>query len=158
MKLKLEFKELGDESNEETILTEYDVKSGQIVMKSKRPALLMSSTSWTEDEDFNLLFEALEKYDQKVKDHQQWPQIVCAVTGKGPLKRYYRQKILSKNFSAVKVIFPWLSPQDYPKFVAVCDLGISLHKSSSNLDLPMKVVDMFGCCLPVCAFDYQWFV
>uniref|UniRef100_A0A2R8ZEE1 Glycosyl transferase family 1 domain-containing protein n=1 Tax=Pan paniscus TaxID=9597 RepID=A0A2R8ZEE1_PANPA len=83
-----------------------DAGSGLVMRLHERPALLVSSTGWTE------------KFEQLTLDGHNLPSLVCVITGS-------------------------------------VDLGVCLHTSSSGLDLPMKVVDMFGCCLPVCAVNFK---
>lgn len=124
-----------------------------LLMKEDRPAVIISSTSWTEDENFGILLEALRNYDDKASESH--PNLLCIITGRGPLKDFYQRIIQDLNLKKVQFALPWLESGDYPRVLASGDVGVSLHTSSSNLDLPMKVLDMFGCCLPVCAFKFD---
>ncbi|XP_059288310.1 UDP-glycosyltransferase TURAN isoform X2 [Lycium ferocissimum] len=145
-----------------------------ISLKWNRPALIVSSTSWTPDEDFSILLEAALMYDrrvsallneddlkredvfwQEIKGGKQYPRLLFIITGKGPEKEKYEQKIAKLNLKRVAFRTMWLEPEDYPLLLGSADLGVCLHTSSSGLDLPMKVVDMFGCGLPVCAVSYS---
>lgn len=146
-----------DESEElESTALTIKLKDGTVMYKPKRMAILVSSTSWTADEDFSILLKALKVYDRKaIKQSEKFPFLLCIITGKGPQKEEYMKQIKVLNFSKVDVITPWLEIQDYPLVLAAADLGVSLHLSSSGLDLPMKVVDMFGCGLPVCAKSFK---
>ncbi|XP_059156816.1 chitobiosyldiphosphodolichol beta-mannosyltransferase-like [Physella acuta] len=129
-------------------------KDNKICKASDRPALLVSSTSWTEDEDFGILLEALTEYDSSDLEASYFPNIVCVITGKGPQKEMYSKKIEERSWNRVQFCLPWLAAEDYPLMLGSADIGVCLHKSSSGLDLPMKVVDMFGCGLPVCALNF----
>ncbi|KAK7111149.1 chitobiosyldiphosphodolichol beta-mannosyltransferase-like [Littorina saxatilis] len=135
-----------------TAFTRCDGK-GVISRVKNRPVLLVSSTSWTEDEDFGLLLDALERYDNDAADSA--PRILCVITGKGPQKEMYQKKIENLQWKKIQFCLPWLTAEDYPLLLGSADIGVCLHKSSSGLDLPMKVVDMFGCGLPVCAVRYD---
>ncbi|KAK6455090.1 beta-mannosyltransferase [Scheffersomyces xylosifermentans] len=113
--------------------------------------ILMSSTSFTPDEDFNVLLGALKKYDLTPK----LPPILLIVTGKGPLKDQFLSRVTELKFSNKVIIkSAWLSSEDYPLILSTADLGVSLHTSSSGIDLPMKIVDFFGCGVPVVSLDF----
>ncbi|XP_030665926.1 putative glycosyltransferase ALG1L2 [Nomascus leucogenys] len=75
--------------------------------------------------------------------------------GKGPLREYYSRLIHQKHFQHIQVCTPWLEGRGLPPLLGSGDLGVCLDTSSSGLDLPMKVVDMFRCCLPACAVNFK---
>ena len=140
-------------------LAETAAHSKNIMSGSMR--LVVSSTSWTPDEDFSILLDSLVAYanpDESITPTREPPSPVLAIiTGKGPQKEMYLKKISelqdSGRLPGIKVLTAWLSNRDYASLLACADLGISLHKSSSGVDLPMKVVDMFGAGLPVAAYS-----
>ncbi|CAI5495750.1 unnamed protein product, partial [Closterium sp. Naga37s-1] len=191
----------------------------QWTLRPDRPALVVSSSSWTADEDFDVLLEAALMYDRRVAamagegefggeggaSAVQHPNLVslpslllsgatvpslfslfpftssplCSLSslsprtlpisrlslpssislfpplGKGALRSHYEAKMRRLRLRHVSFRTAWLAPEDYPRLLGLADLGVSLHTSSSGLDLPMKVVDMFGCGLPVCAISYS---
>lgn len=149
---KLFCAESGSVDHKHTLFTKV-LEDGSVTLQENRPFLIISSTSWTEDEDFSILLEALERYNEKACKGD-LPSIMCIITGKGPLKSYYERIIAKKEMKKVVISTLWLSAEDYPLLLGSADLGVCLHKSSSGLDLPMKVVDMFGSGLPVCAIHF----
>lgn len=119
--------------------------------------IFVSSTSWTPDEDFDLLMDAIIRSDKQISQFKgEKRNIVLIITGKGPLRKDFELKLKYLRLRYVKVFTVWLEPEAYPKLLACADLGISLHTSSSGLDLPMKLVDMLGSGLPICAYSYEW--
>ena len=122
-------------------------------LAEEQAKLLVSSTSWTTDEDFSIFLDALCKYAKRTREHPRMPELVVVITGKGPQKNFYLSRIeeLRKEdaLEQITIYTDWLSFEDYASLLGAADLGISLHTSSSGVDLPMKVVDMFGAGLPV---------
>lgn len=115
--------------------------------------LLVSSTSWTPDEDFSILLEALVRYG----DLPGRVPLLVVITGRGPQKAMYEARIAklaaAGRLPEITIRTAFLPFEDYARLLAAADLGICLHMSSSGVDLPMKVVDMFGAGLPVLAYS-----
>ncbi|KAE8341810.1 hypothetical protein BDV24DRAFT_174225 [Aspergillus arachidicola] len=149
---------LDDNVRQEFLLSLPVAASVQSLIKSGALRVLVSSTSWTADEDFSLLIDALCRYSQLAATTMpELPQVLAIITGKGPQKEMYIKQIadLEKagKLQKVTVRTAWLTTTDYAKLLASASLGVSLHTSSSGVDLPMKVVDMFGAGLPVVGWN-----
>jgi beta-1,4-mannosyltransferase len=137
----------------QTLFTEC-CENNQYLPRLRRPALIVSSTSWTPDEDFGILLDALVIMDRLIQAKRLDLRCLVVVTGKGPQKEIYEERISKLGMRHIAIQTVWLEPSDYPKLLACADLGISLHTSTSGLDLPMKILDMFGCGVPVCAVNF----
>jgi len=116
------------------ILARYDVAV------APDAAIVVCPTSWTADEDMDLLLDGLA--------HWNGPRILVLITGRGPRRAAFENRLRSE----IRALF--LDFSDYHELLRAAHLGISMHRSSSGVDLPMKVVDLFGARTPVCALDY----
>lgn len=47
------------------------------------------------------------------------PNLICVITGKGPLKDFYISIVNLKNWKHVKVVTPWLENEDYPTMLGI---------------------------------------
>lgn len=97
---------------------------GLLTLRSDRPALVITSTSWTPDEDFDMLLHALQVYEKRAKQQRETslntklPKMLMIVTGKGPLRCEYMDKIaklqMEEHWEFVRCVSLWVEAADYP--------------------------------------------
>jgi len=124
---------------------------------SERPPIIVCPTSWTPDEDFDLLLEALERAERTLTKDAPLPappMLAVLLTGRGALRETFEARVARRDFKAITIRTLWLEPADYPTMIGMADLGLCLHQSSSGLDLPMKLADLRGAGVPVATYDY----
>jgi beta-1,4-mannosyltransferase len=87
--------------------------------RKDRPALLISSTSWTADEDFSLLLDAARQYEAQARQNAKLPKLVVVITGKGGMKAAFEESVkeLEKEWKKVRILTAWLEAGDYPKLL-----------------------------------------
>ena len=123
-------------------------------------AFIVCPTSWTEDEDFDLVVDAVHYLEDRIRGWEaaqpgrRFTDIVILVTGDGERRTRFERLFAGLPARRVQLRTRWLEPEEYPRIVGSADLGLCLHRSSSGLDIPMKVADLFGTGVPVCALDY----
>lgn len=139
-----QFKPLSEDAKKDIL--KHDVFA-DIDMNNRR--ILVSSTSFTPDEDFNSLVDSLQAYEVSKA-----PPLLVLVTGKGPMKADFLENVARCGMRKVVVRSAWLSAEEYPLVLSAADLAVSLHTSLSGLDLPMKILDFFGVGVPVVTLDF----
>jgi len=121
---------------------------------------IVCPTSWTEDEDFDLIIDAVPRLEQRIRGWEasgagrRFADLVILVTGDGARRAQFERRFAGLAARRVQLRARWLEADDYARVVGSADLGLCLHRSSSGLDIPMKVADLFGAGVPVCALDY----
>lgn len=113
-------------------------------------AVAVCPTSWTADEDTDLLLDGLAIFDRSDAS----PRLLVLMTGKGPRRAAFEERIRQSKWRRVDVRTLFLPIEQYRSLLRGAHFGLSLHRSSSGFDLPMKIVDMLGARTPVCALDY----
>jgi len=117
-------------------------------------------SSWTEDEDFDVVIDAVVRLEERIRGWEagqggrRFPQMIILVTGDGRRRTEFERRFAGLPARRVQLRTRWLEPEEYPLVVGSADLGLCLHRSTSGLDIPMKVADLFGAGVPVCAIDY----
>lgn len=121
---------------------------------------IISPTSWTADEDFDVVIDTVLQMEDRIRGWEasgparRFPDLVILVTGDGTRRAEFERRFAGLPARRIQLRTRWLDPEDYPRIVGSADLGLCLHRSSSGVDIPMKVVDLFGAGVPVCAIDY----
>src|SRR5436190_4712799 len=85
---------LSSSSFNSTFLTTKSSDDDVAKYRRDRPILIVSGTSWTADEDFSILLNAVQRYDKEANDiNKALPKLLFVITGKGPLKEKYEKEI-----------------------------------------------------------------
>ena len=133
---------------------------GRLGIVGTAAGFIICPSSWTEDEDFDVVIDAVGHLEERIRGweaggpNRRFPHLIILVTGDGARRAEFERRFAGLPARRVQLRARWLEPEEYPRVVGSADLGLCLHRSSSGLDIPMKIADLFGAGVPVCALDY----
>jgi len=88
----------------------------------------MSCSALTAFLVISLFLFGFAEYEDSVTAKSKLPKLICAITGKGPQKEYYKKIIASKSWKHVQIVTPWLEADDYPTLLGTyLQSGVTSH-------------------------------
>ncbi len=133
---------------------------GRMGLVGSAAGLIICPSSWTEDEDFDVVIDAVLRLEDRIRGWEaadrsrRFPSLIILVTGDGRRRAEFERRFAGLPARRVFLRTRWLEPEEYPRVVGSADIGLCLHRSSSGLDIPIKIADLFGAGVPVCVLDY----
>ncbi|HUP50590.1 MAG TPA: glycosyltransferase [Thermoanaerobaculia bacterium] len=115
---------------------------------------VIAPTGWSADEAVEMLPEVATLLDRRLAGRDAGVQISLLITGKGERRAAIEAQLSGLRLQRVAVHTAWLPNDQYRQRLRASVLGLSFHRSASGLDLPMKIAEMLGSGVPVCAFDF----
>jgi len=115
---------------------------------------LVAPSSWGPDEDVGAMLRVAGALRKKSGDWGDAPRVAIIATGQGPLQPEFARAAASFAEGPVTLHTAWVPAAEYPALLAHADAGLCLHRSSSGLDLPMKLADFRGAGRKALVLDY----
>lgn len=118
------------------------------------PLVVVAPMGWTRDDDLPLLGEAIRLLTKRIGAATGYRKTLrLIVSGNGPLRADWSPRLRALAGDGLRIETPDVSVDEYPTLLASAHLGLSIHRSSSAMDLPMKVVEFRAVGLPVLALE-----
>jgi beta-1,4-mannosyltransferase len=112
---------------------------------------IVSPSSWSEDDDFDLFLAAAPRLDALLARRQLRARFVFS--GVGERRAWFEAQCAALRLDRIRIETTFVAPADYPRLLRTAAFGLSLHRSAAGLDLPLKIVEMHANGTPVCALD-----
>ena len=100
-------------------------------LREDRPVVMVSSTSWTSDEDFSILLDAMEIYEEATETSV---KLLVIITGKGPDLSKFKKMMSEREIEKwkwVKIVAGvWVEASMYPVLLGKLFLFISIEHFS----------------------------
>jgi beta-1,4-mannosyltransferase len=118
------------------------------------PCWVVAPSSWGPDEDSDAMLRVSETWKRNAGSWGEAPRVAIIATGRGPLQADFARAAAALPGGPVSLHTAWVPAAEYPALLACADAGLCLHRSSSGVDLPMKLADFRGAGRKALVMDY----